>query len=154
MSGLARFRSRNHPQQVLARGVAGDVDDRETDPAFFMETEARLGPFTIDVAAAVHNAKCERFYDVSVDGLAQPWAGERVWCNPPYSNIRPWVAKAHEEADAERIVMLLPANRTEQAWWQELVEPHRDRGTTPGAGRVHPRAAALHRCGCVRDRPE
>jgi hypothetical protein len=23
--------------------------------------------------------------------------------------------------------MLLPANRTEQSWWQELVEPHRDR---------------------------
>lgn len=24
--------------------------------------------------------------------------------------------------------MLLPANRTEQGWWQRLVEPHRDRG--------------------------
>ncbi|MNL51758.1 hypothetical protein D3C87_1748820 [compost metagenome] len=26
------------------------------------------------------------------------------------------------------IVMLLPANRTEQAWWQDHVEPYRDRG--------------------------
>lgn len=27
----------------------------------------------------------------------------------------------------ELIVMLLPANRVEQAWWQDLVEPYRDR---------------------------
>lgn len=27
--------------------------------------------------------------------------------------------------------MLLPANRTEQTWWHELVEPHRDRAGSP-----------------------
>lgn len=32
---------------------------------------------------------------------------------------------------AWQIVMLLPANRTEQSWWQELVEPHRDRPGSP-----------------------
>ena len=54
--------------------------------------------------------------------------GERVWCNPPYSAIGPWVRKAWAEAAAaELIVMLLPANRTEQGWWQDLVEPFRDR---------------------------
>jgi hypothetical protein len=58
----------------------------------------------------------------------QPWAGERIWCNPPYSNIAPWVGKAWREVDALLVVMLLPANRTEQAWWQADVEPHRDRG--------------------------
>lgn len=31
----------------------------------------------------------------------------------------------------ERIVMLLPANRVEQAWWQEHVEPFRDRSDSP-----------------------
>ncbi len=50
-----------------------------------------------------------------------------IWCNPPYSDIRPWVEKAWAEWPyAELIVMLLPANRTEQGWWQELVEPVRD----------------------------
>ena len=54
--------------------------------------------------------------------------GERVFCNPPYSDIRPWVEKAWIEApQAELVVMLLPANRTEPTWWQELVEPFRDR---------------------------
>jgi hypothetical protein len=31
----------------------------------------------------------------------------------------------------ELIVMLLPANRVEQAWWQDLVEPYRDRPDSP-----------------------
>lgn len=46
---------------------------------------------------------------------------------PPYSAIAPWVAKAHEELDA-LVVMILPANRTEQGWWQRHIEPYRDRG--------------------------
>ena len=58
--------------------------------------------------------------------------GERVWCNPPYSSIEPWVRKAWaEHGVAECIVMLLPANRTEQTWWRDLVEPYRDRVGSP-----------------------
>lgn len=57
--------------------------------------------------------------------------GERVWCNPPYSSIEPWVRKAWAETAAEVVVMLLPANRTEQGWWMDLVEPYRDRPGSP-----------------------
>lgn len=113
--------ARNHPQQ-RTRDV---IDDRATVPEVFDPLDERFG-FTIDVAAAEHNTKCPRFYDRDADGLTQPWDGERVWCNPPYSNIRPWVAKAW--ASDALIVMLLPANRTEQRWWQDLIEPYRDRG--------------------------
>jgi hypothetical protein len=57
---------------------------------------------------------------------------ERIWCNPPYSDIAPWVRKAWDcWASTAGIVMLLPANRTEQQWWQLLVEPFRDRGGSP-----------------------
>jgi len=97
-----------------------------------MEWQERFGEFTLDVAAAAHNAKCERYFDLETNGLSQSWAGERVWCNPPYSAIEPWVRKAWAEAPLTRgIVMLLPANRTEQKWWQGLVEQRRDR---PGSG--------------------
>lgn len=122
---LIGYRSANHPQQVAKRGPRPDVDDRATSPEVFGPLNDRFR-FTIDVAASAHNTKCERFYSIDQDGLAQSWAGERVWCNPPYSNIEPWVAKAHE-ASAELVVMILPANRTEQGWWQRQVEPHRDR---------------------------
>jgi phage N-6-adenine-methyltransferase len=102
------------------------VDDRGTDPALFAELHGRFH-FTIDVAASHDNAKLDRHYTIAEDGLAQPWIGERVWCNPPYSNIAPWVIKAWAEP-AELVVMLLPANRTEQRWWQEWVEKDRDAG--------------------------
>lgn len=125
---LVGFKAGNHPQQVGKRGVIDMRDDRGTTAELFNPLHERFR-FTIDVAAAAHNAKCERFYSIEDDGLAQSWAGERAWCNPPYSDITPWVAKAWSEyrsGGAELIVMLLPGNRAEQGWWQELVEPHRD----------------------------
>jgi phage N-6-adenine-methyltransferase len=129
---LVGFKAKNHPQQVGASGAKDAVDDRGTDPALFKELSERFHGFTLDVAASDVNAKCERFYTKAVDGLAQSWAGERVWCNPPYSNIGPWVQKAHKEAErAAIIVMLLPANRTEQGWWQDYVEPFRDQPDGP-----------------------
>jgi phage N-6-adenine-methyltransferase len=129
---LVGFKAQNHRQQVGRRGPNPLVDDRQTAPEVFAPLHERFG-FTIDVAASEANAKLPRFYTAEQDGLAQSWAGERVWCNPPYSSIQPWVVKAHEEANrpsnpAELIVMLLPANRTEQGWWQDHVEPARRSG--------------------------
>jgi phage N-6-adenine-methyltransferase len=121
------FISRNHPQQVGVRGPLDEVDDRGTPPELFDELNAKYGPFTLDAAAAPHNAKCPLFYTRSDNGLLQSWDGETVWCNPPYSSLGMWVAKANTSAPkANGIVMLLPANRTEQAWWQDYVEPYRD----------------------------
>jgi phage N-6-adenine-methyltransferase len=126
---LTGFKAKNHPQQTGARGALDEVDDRGTEPEFVRGLEARFGePFTLDVAAAAHNAKAPRYFTRADDGLVQSWAGERVWCNPPYSDLYAWVAKAWSEWEGTRgIVMLLPANRVEQRWWQELVEPIRDR---------------------------
>lgn len=125
---LVGFQAQNHRQQTAKRGAADEVDDRGTHPVHFAEFDAEFGPFTLDVAAAPHNAKCARYFTRLEDGLAQSWAGERVWCNPPYSNLYAWVSKAWNELDSTLgIVMLLPANRVEQAWWQGCVEPYRDR---------------------------
>ncbi len=125
---LVRFNIQNHPQQVAKRGAKDSVDERITPPAIFEPLRERFG-FTIDVAASQSNAKCGTYFDRETDGLAQSWAAHAVWCNPPYSDIAPWVAKAWDEFEATRtIVMLLPANRTEQRWWQRMVEPYRDNG--------------------------
>lgn len=122
---LVGFHARN--QQVGKRGPRPDVDDRATTFEDFYPLHERF-EFTIDVAASAHNAKLPRFYTAEEDGLAQDWSGERVWCNPPYSSIEPWVEKAHG-GGAELVVMLLPANRTEQGWWQRQVEPYRRAGS-------------------------
>lgn len=128
---LVKFPANNHPQQIGRRGARDEIDDRATPPEVFDPLHERFG-FTLDVAAAAHNAKCARFFDRELDGLAQSWAGERVWCNPPYSDIGAWVTKAWSSwPAAELVVALLPANRTEQRWWQEFVEPHWDRSDSP-----------------------
>lgn len=125
---LVGFKARNHPQQTVKDGV----DDRGTNAEFFAQMTERFGPFDLDVAAAPHNAKCDRYFTIADDGLRRRWDASRIWCNPPYSRIGMWVEKAWREWLAndrpDLIVMLLPANRTEQQWWQEWVEPSRDNG--------------------------
>lgn len=50
------------------------------------------------------------------DGLARSWAGERVFCNPPYGRgVWRWLDKARE---ADVAVFLLPS-RTDTAWWHD-----------------------------------
>lgn len=143
------FIAKNHPNQQKKRGADDDVDDRETPAGVFDPLHAEFR-FTLDVAAARHNTKCPRFYAkgpeetiftrqqaqfwqrnmaeqgaLGFDGIAMPWAADEViWCNPPFSDIQPWVEKAHGSACT--VVMLLPANRTEQPWWQNYIEPFRD----------------------------
>lgn len=131
MVSLVKFKASNHPQQVGKRG-ATERDNLGTDPALFARLHERFD-FTLDVAALPANAKCEKFYTPEEDGLERSWAGERVWCNPPYSNIYWWVWTAWTRFRSdfslrppELVVMLLPANRTEQRWWQGMVEPYRD----------------------------
>lgn len=123
---LVGFKIENHPQQVGKRGAKDTVDERITPDWLFSLLNSRFG-FTLDAAANRRNAKCAHFYDLETDGLAQPWAPHSVWCNPPYSNLAPWLEKAWAEHRAGAgVVMLLPANRTEQRWWQTHVEPYRD----------------------------
>lgn len=130
---LIGYRSANHPQQVAKRGARPEIDDRAIRDKDFVPLHEWYR-FTIDAAASDSNAKLLRYWTREENALFQSWAGERVWCNPPYSDIESWIGKAWDEwtktsiADRpELIVMLLPANRTEQGWWQTLVEPHRDR---------------------------
>lgn len=127
---LTGFKAQNHPQQTKYAGSRRYVDDRALPPQEFAALHDRFR-FTIDAAAAIHNRKLPRFFSEQNCGLKAPWGAERVYCNPPYSHIRPWIEKAWRETSAELIVLLLPANRTEQGWWQDLIEPRRDRLDSP-----------------------
>lgn len=112
-----------------------DLDECYTPPHLFAQWHREFR-FTVDAASAPIAAKLSRFWSREDNGLAQSWGRERVWCNPPYSNIPAWVEKAHHAMTAEGcelVAMLLPATRSEQPWWQEYVEPYRDRPALVGA---------------------
>jgi len=129
--GLQGVKAKNHPQQsVNGRGDL-EADERYTPRALISELHARHR-FTIDVASDPRSPAAKiigRFWTRQDDGLLQRWDGERVWCNPPFLSIAPWVAKAWRSR--AEVVMLVPGCRTEQPWWQTLVEPWRDRGAAP-----------------------
>lgn len=130
---LVGFRARNHPQQA----TRDDVDDRRTPRVLFAPLYAERH-FTIDAAASAENALLPRYWTRQQDALSQSWRGERVWCNPPYSSLAPWLDKAWNEmlSGCYHVTMLVPGNRCEQRWWQEYVEPYRDREPFNGVGRT------------------
>lgn len=89
--------------------------------------------FDLDAAACEESHHAAKWYDKENSGLSRPWFGH-VYVNPPYSDIEPWVRCAWNQwsrSEVLSITMLVPATRCEQPWWQNLVEPHRDRPASP-----------------------
>lgn len=82
----------------------------------------------LDVACLPESALCREFITPEIDALSPnvSWANrcplndrglKRAWCNPPYSNIKPWVDKAYHEAEHGLTTsLLLPADAT-CSWW-------------------------------------
>jgi site-specific DNA-methyltransferase (adenine-specific) len=56
-----------------------------------------------------------------IDGLDMDWEGN-VFCNPPYSQVKRWLVKAHQELlkKADVIVFLVFVN-TDTAWFHDYV---------------------------------
>jgi len=112
-------------------------DERYT-PRETMEWVKRVAgvdAFDLDAAACEESHKAEEFYTrprtkEEAGGLELPWFG-RSFVNPPFSDIGAWVGKAWAEfqrrdSKLDMVAMLIPCNRSEQGWWQELIEPYRD----------------------------
>ena len=80
-----------------------------------------LGAFDLDPCAAESNPQwaAPRYFTREVDGLSQPWVG-RVWCNPPFSDTRPWI-EAHAK---HRLGILLVAASIESRIWRDVVWSH------------------------------
>jgi len=73
--------------------------------------------FDIDVAAPVGGVPwipALQSYSQADDGLIQPWHG-LIWCNPPYSDILPWVRRLNKHGNG---IALLP--HTKGAWRREV----------------------------------
>lgn len=100
-----------------------DLDIRDlwqTPPEIFAALN-RDFRFVADVAASAHNHLLPVYFTEQDDALAQDWAGRLpigfAWCNPPYSDITPWVQKAAEECSKGiGTVMLIPAD-TSVGWF-------------------------------------
>lgn len=77
--------------------------------------------FGFDVCAEEETAKCSDYWTTEDDALSKDWAEDAkcripgagliemgaLWCNPPYSNIKPWVEKAIEAQLKGRMTVML-----------------------------------------------
>lgn len=95
-------------------------DDWETPQALFDALDA-VYHFTLDPCSTDANAKCAKHYTAADDGLSRSWAGEVVFCNPPYGRkVGAWVRKCAEESRHATVVMLIPA-RTDTAYFHDHI---------------------------------
>lgn len=97
-----------------------DKDEWGTPLELFYKLDREFH-FVWDVCAEHYNAKCPGYYSPADDGLAQDWsrlAPGWYWMNPPYSNIKKWMHKAHNYVQNHNgSVCVLTAARTDTRWW-------------------------------------
>lgn len=94
-------------------------DDRDlwrTPPEVFNKLNKEFG-FTMDVAASQENALCESFLTEEDDALSRSW-GAVNWCNPPYSNVGPWIDHAMLQKDCSRTTVMLVNASTDSLWFE------------------------------------
>lgn len=70
--------------------------------------------------------KATQVFDIrnGEDGLVLPWTGSKVFLNPPYSSVLPWVIRAAQHAAAGGEVVMLVNASTDTAAWQQYVLVH------------------------------
>jgi hypothetical protein len=87
--------------------------DRRTPVDFFSQLHSEYC-FTMDGAATGENALLPRF---SSEEAKISWSMERVFCNPPWGNISPFIELA---SVAELAVLLVPA-RVNARWFHRAL---------------------------------
>ncbi|NHX34189.1 phage N-6-adenine-methyltransferase, partial [Escherichia coli] len=74
-----------------------DKDCWQTPQWLFEALTLEFG-FWLDAAANEQNALCPYFLTIEQNALQSDWVSRgAIWCNPPYSKIKPWIAKAAEQ---------------------------------------------------------
>jgi len=57
-------------------------------------------------------------------GLERPW-GSRTYVNPPYGKeIGKWIARAYQEGQAGKLVVMLLPSRTDTIWFHRYILHH------------------------------
>ncbi len=78
--------------------------------------------FTLDPCCTHETAKCKKHFTPEENGLAQSWAEERVFMNPPYGRDLPkWMQKAYLECreNMALVICFVPA-RVDTEWWHRF----------------------------------
>lgn len=111
--------------------IGGDAGFRSSEdranawltPQWLIE-EVRVafgGAIDLDPCSEPDNpTRAKRFWTSAHSALKRRWPAVRIYCNPPYSPLSPWVDKCVEAAEeGARVYVLLPV-RTDAQYHQKL----------------------------------
>jgi phage N-6-adenine-methyltransferase len=92
-------------------------------PDFVFDYFDKRFDFTVDAAASKENAKVAVHWNIDDDWFSASREEllkegfTRVWCNPPYSNIKPWVEQARKDRELGILTALLVPATPDAGWW-------------------------------------
>lgn len=98
----------------------------QTPPEIYAGLDREFG-FVGDAAASDKNHLHQRYLTEQDDALSGDWTDSfhagYVWCNPPYSDITPWIEQAAKSSSngGVGVVMLVPADAS-VGWFKLALE--------------------------------
>ena len=109
----------------------GQSEQRVGTPVEYLDwVRAKFGyQFTWDLAANATNTVCPspRFFGPGSpsgeDAFREPWigCGEGLWCNPPYTDIGPWVERCSQHDSRQGCIFVLVPASVGSTWWRDFV---------------------------------
>jgi len=110
-------------QQQVSTTPINERDCWETPAWLYRWLDERFD-FSSDLACSKGNRKAPfGFYSENVNSLEQDWfmTSGVGFCNPPYSSIKPWLAKGYEEAKKGfTSVFVVPTPNGEKAYQEHV----------------------------------
>ena len=100
-----------------------DIKDAWQTPQVLFNNLRKEFKFDCDVAASYDNALCNTYIGENDDALdVNTLWGNANFCNPPYSNISPWVDKAIKEHSHHKATVMLVPSDTSVKWFKKAYE--------------------------------
>lgn len=116
------------PQKVTGRRFKGSKTPDNIRPNWrtpehvYQWLDLMYGPFEIDLAACEKSTKCDAYFCKEENSLAQDWSVFKgMFLNPPYDDIKPWVAKCSTISKDGLVAVVLP-NDNSTVWFRMAVD--------------------------------
>lgn len=111
------YRSSNTPESIR---------DLWQTPRWLFNAVNRNLHFVCDIAASSDNKLTHRYITENEDAFKYDFSefqGMYVWCNPPYSDVTPWIDLAIKNRNEHNVgtVLLIPAD-TSVRWFSKCVD--------------------------------
>jgi len=118
---------------MITQGLYSSIDNTWNTPLDYFLTVNAEFRFELDAAALCNSALCELWFGpdhpnpARRNAFGHSWHTEAssIWLNPPYGReIKNWMRKADEEAQAGATVVCLVPARTDTNWWHDSCIQH------------------------------